>query len=294
MDISINKIPVASPGGPMIAHANWFQFSAGEVIKNTYVESRMFLWCIKGKGHVEVDDKGCELVAGGWLFTPWKHQIIYEADQRDPFLVGGIHVIPYHEAKHKVEFRVAHRKGDSLANRSCRRDASLADLDGMVSGLLRASDRLFLLGAYAIDLFQGAGLNEITFRGLADILISELRLARLRDDASPSSVPGELHRIQVFIRSHLKARLLIRDLADVAGCSVPSVHRLFRDYTNTTPGEWIAHLRIQRAKELLRTTNASVQSVGEEVGFPDPFHFSRFFKNQTSVSPREYRQSQWF
>jgi transcriptional regulator GlxA family with amidase domain len=53
-------------------------------------------------------------------------------------------------------------------------------------------------------------------------------------------------------------------------------------------------LRAQRSAFLLRTTTLAVREVAAQVGFEDPFHFSRFFKRQMGVSPREYRTSHEF
>jgi AraC-like DNA-binding protein len=71
---------------------------------------------------------------------------------------------------------------------------------------------------------------------------------------------------------------------------VASVHRLFRRFLNTTPRHYIARLRTEEAKRLLRTTSLSIAEVGARVGYEDPFHFSRFFKHQTGFPPSVYRR----
>ena len=49
-------------------------------------------------------------------------------------------------------------------------------------------------------------------------------------------------------------------------------------------------LRINEAKHLLSLKKElSVKEVGEAVGYPDPFYFSRIFKQLTGLAPKEYR-----
>ena len=48
--------------------------------------------------------------------------------------------------------------------------------------------------------------------------------------------------------------------------------------------------RIERAKELLLLTDAKVYRVGQMVGYEDKFYFSRIFKQQTGMTPNDYRK----
>ncbi|MFK7692126.1 helix-turn-helix domain-containing protein [Paenibacillus sp. HJGM_3] len=67
--------------------------------------------------------------------------------------------------------------------------------------------------------------------------------------------------------------------------------QVFKKYTGLTIVHYTQQLRIQQAKHLLRNTAATVQSIGESVGFADPFYFSRTFKKLEGMSPQQYRTS---
>jgi AraC-like DNA-binding protein len=67
--------------------------------------------------------------------------------------------------------------------------------------------------------------------------------------------------------------------------------RFFRKYTGMAPGQYLTHLRIQRACELLEQTNLPVQAIAEQMHFESSGYFSVYFKRQTGLNPMEYRKT---
>ena len=55
--------------------------------------------------------------------------------------------------------------------------------------------------------------------------------------------------------------------------------------------DYIASLRIQRAKELLQNEVLSIQEIAEQVGYNDYFYFTKVFKKVQGISPSKYRKS---
>ncbi|KRE57362.1 AraC family transcriptional regulator [Paenibacillus sp. Soil750] len=68
--------------------------------------------------------------------------------------------------------------------------------------------------------------------------------------------------------------------------------QVFKKYAGTNIHNYIHQLKTQRAKHLLRTTDKSVQEIASEVGYPDPFYFSRMFKRIEGVAPLHYRNKE--
>jgi AraC-like DNA-binding protein len=76
-----------------------------------------------------------------------------------------------------------------------------------------------------------------------------------------------------------------------SGYSKDHFRRCFKEETGLTPLEHLTVLRINRAKKLLRATPyQSIGSIAAGCGFSDEFYFSRVFRKETGISPREYRK----
>lgn len=72
--------------------------------------------------------------------------------------------------------------------------------------------------------------------------------------------------------------------------STEYLSRLFKAEVGKSPYTFLIELRINKAKDLLETTNATIHSIALQVGYSDAYHFSKQFKKVASVSPSEYRK----
>ncbi|SKA72996.1 two-component system, response regulator YesN [Clostridium sp. USBA 49] len=66
---------------------------------------------------------------------------------------------------------------------------------------------------------------------------------------------------------------------------------IFKRETKTTFINYLTHVRMEKAKELLRTTNMKTFEIAENVGYSEPNYFSYSFKKRFNLSPSEYRSS---
>jgi len=129
--------------------------------------------------------------------------------------------------------------------------------------------------------------QELCYRLLGEVL----DLAPLREDATrrlaglPRLRPVLEHLDQLFAEP-----LRIDQLAAIAGLSPGQFHRCFKTLTGTSPFEYAKRLRLQLAAGLLRSTDQAVAEIGAQVGWTDPFHFSKMFKGVYAQSPTAYRR----
>ena len=66
--------------------------------------------------------------------------------------------------------------------------------------------------------------------------------------------------------------------------------KLFKEETGENFIEYVTAARMERAKELLDSTDKSMKEICVEIGYADPNYFSRSFKKNIGVTPTEYKE----
>jgi len=82
----------------------------------------------------------------------------------------------------------------------------------------------------------------------------------------------------------------IQEICDMLAISRPQLHRKLKALTNKKTTEVVNTIRLQRAKELLKTTDMTVSQVAFEVGFNTVGYFSRKFKQEFGVPPSTFKK----
>lgn len=94
-----------------------------------------------------------------------------------------------------------------------------------------------------------------------------------------------------FMDAHLSENITLDDISAEAGLNASYFSRLFRQYADTSPYDYLASLRISHAKRLLVATSDSVAAIAEACGFHDPVHFSKTFKKRCGHTPLQFRKA---
>ena len=98
-------------------------------------------------------------------------------------------------------------------------------------------------------------------------------------------------RILKYVTEHIDTPdMKIDDIADAMGMSRSVLYTKIKQQLGMTPIDFVRHVRIMRACELLKDTDESLSSVAFAVGFSDPKYFSKVFKRETGIVPTEYRE----
>lgn len=100
----------------------------------------------------------------------------------------------------------------------------------------------------------------------------------------------KLRKINQYIEEHIDAEIGTDQLAKIAGLSLYHFIRMFKRSTGFTPHQYVNHLKMQHAKDLLTQTSLSVIQICFDIGFNNPSHFSRIFKRNFGLSPLKFRQ----
>ena len=118
-----------------------------------------------------------------------------------------------------------------------------------------------------------------------------LMAARLLAGDASRSNRALIEQATGYIRVHYAEPLSLDALLAQTPVSKSWFLRLFRQYTGTTPYNFLLSTRITRAKELLVLTDFAVSEVAHQVGFGDESNFSTRFTAMVGQSPQQYRKS---
>jgi AraC-like DNA-binding protein len=116
----------------------------------------------------------------------------------------------------------------------------------------------------------------------------ELPTTPHRDDTA-AAYQTAVERVIAHMKAHLDEELDLDRLAQIAAISKFHLVRVFDELTGTTPHHFLACLRMQRAKELLFSSDASITEICLEVGYASLGSFSKTFSSLVGVSPQQFR-----
>jgi AraC family transcriptional regulator len=92
-----------------------------------------------------------------------------------------------------------------------------------------------------------------------------------------------------LIERHLSKSIYVQDMAATLGVSYSHLNRLFVQEFKIPVNRYIKQKRVERANHLLKNSSLSIQSIGEQVGIPDPHLFNKIIRHELGKSPRKLR-----
>ncbi len=127
---------------------------------------------------------------------------------------------------------------------------------------------------------------------LKRFIIKCTRLAKLQF-ANNFISPQELDTVRHFsalVEKHFRALHKVSDYADLMNKSPKTLSNVFKQLGGGAPLLIIHERIILEAKKLLLYTDKSSKEISFELNFSDPVQFSRLFKNETGMTPSDFRQ----
>jgi AraC-like DNA-binding protein len=93
-----------------------------------------------------------------------------------------------------------------------------------------------------------------------------------------------------YMKEHLSEILTLEQLAAIAGMSPSYFSVVFRQKIQSSPVHFFTFLKIQQACHQLENTQYRIKEIANQLGYADPFHFSRVFTNIMGKSPKDFRK----
>lgn len=259
--------------GLLVTDAGFFPQSAGHLVERPKgARTHLVISCLRGAGWVRTRI-GERVVRAGdlvWLRAEQAHA--YGADEADPWTIAWVHFTGDEAEAWREHLGLAPEPASVLAGVS---GEGAADLK--LEQIYRTLEQ-----GYAVpQLVAAAALLRTVFSLAAQTALTQ----------GPGRPAAD--RIAA-VRDHLRETLTqphrLGELAAASGLSVPHFSALFRRHTGFAPIDYVIRQRIQRACRLLDTTTARIAVIAAEVGYEDPYYFTRCFRRVVGCSPRAYRR----
>lgn len=120
-------------------------------------------------------------------------------------------------------------------------------------------------------------------------IFTQIHRNQLEISADKYRNPEDMETAVHFFNEFFTQDISIEEYARKQHMSISWFIRCFKQYMGMTPMQYITSIRINRAKELLKNTNYSIQEISSLSGYENPLYFSRIFHRQTGFSPSRYR-----
>jgi transcriptional regulator GlxA family with amidase domain len=128
-----------------------------------------------------------------------------------------------------------------------------------------------------------ARINLIDWAATSPVAYASLRHGAQTSDRAVQSA-------QAWAAEHYREDAPVARMVAVSGLAERTFKRRFTLATGMSPLDYVHHLRLEEAKQMLETGDASIESIAAEVGYRDVSFFNRLFRRKVMMSPAQYRR----
>lgn len=129
--------------------------------------------------------------------------------------------------------------------------------------------------------------TRLSLEKLANDFLEELRKIQEQSLLTLSPV---IRTALVYIGKNYSGKITLDNVASQLSMNRSYLSQLFKKETGKTFGDYVEQIRIEKAKELLSGSEASIIHIAEQTGFNNQNYFTKVFKASTGVSPLHYRK----
>jgi transcriptional regulator GlxA family with amidase domain len=128
-----------------------------------------------------------------------------------------------------------------------------------------------------------ARINLIDWAATSPIAYASLRHGARSNDPVVAAAQG-------WAAQHYKREAPVAQMVSLSGLAERTFKRRFAQATGMAPLDYVQHLRLEEAKQMLESSDSSVESIAFEVGYRDASFFNRLFRRKVMMSPMQYRR----
>jgi AraC-like DNA-binding protein len=137
---------------------------------------------------------------------------------------------------------------------------------------------------------EKTGHQQVSSANTILMLSNILSVVRNQEFAG-KSIERKIRKACLYFRENLNTSVNIEKLSADMNVGYSYFRQMFRKYTGISPSQYHLSLRIQKARDLLVSTDLSFKEIANDLGFESYFYFSRIFKDKMGKSPMEFRKN---
>ncbi|XEC95577.1 response regulator [Paenibacillus tarimensis] len=234
-----------------------------------------------GFGSCHLPDSRTDIVyrtAGVPMDPAWSNRFVYALKQRDSQQLNAL-------LDEQSEYIYSLR--ESMPALAVRRTGNLA-AQSVLTKWQELLARSPACGELMPTFEQSLRLNRFVLPNMKQVFLSVF------SSGGANAAPNPKHTIQLaleYIHNHYKTNISLSDVASRLYLNPSYFSRIFHQEMGETFSKYVIHLRLKKAKALLRQTPLRIYEIADEIGYKDVRHFVKTFKETEGVTPAEFRDN---
>jgi AraC family transcriptional regulator of arabinose operon len=253
----------------MVLCAGYFKEATHHIIQRSSIDEYILIYCTEGKGFLEIGNIKHVINKGDILFCFKNTPHFYYADEKEPWTIYW-----------------AHFNGQTV---SCFLDVIEVSTENPVLHI--GLDQKILSQFHEVFniLSKGYSLCNLIY---ASTCFQEILsyLFKLKTYSSLSKeMDIDIQQIINIMLENINTTFSLEQFANQIHVSKYHFSRKFKDKTGYSPIDYFIHLKIQKACELLDTTDMKIFEISNLLGYKNQYYFSLAFKKTIGCSPKHYK-----
>lgn len=231
----------------------------------------IFIYCEEGSGWVEYNNERFELKENHAFILPANEAHAYGSSNQTPWSIYWLHF-----------------KGSNISMFSniIGRLIHLPESDKS-----RYGDRFTLFEEIYLNLERGYSPENLEYTSFALMyFLSSIKYLNQFRELNNVRKTDVIQKSILFMKDNLEGKITLHDIAEHVGYSSSRFGVLFTEKTSYSPMVYYNQLKMQRACSYLQFTDLKLKEIAFRLGFYDLFHFSKAFKQEMEITPKEYRK----
>ncbi len=230
----------------------------------------IFIYCEEGKGWIKHGNQVYHLNKNQAFILPPNEAHAYGSDNSKPWSIFWLHFCGENSSMFS-----------SIIGR-------LIDIEE--SDKSRYNDRFLLFEEIFQNLEMGYSPENLEYTSfcLMHFLASLKYINQYREIKNVKEL-DVIQKSILFMKENLENKIGLEEISQYAGYSTSHFGSLFVEKTSYSPMEYYNQLKIQRACSYLQFSDLKIKEIAFRLGYYDPFHFSKAFRAEMEITPKEYR-----